>query len=90
MRKYFIISIISNIILAVLSFWGLLQYLIYSSNNSLSSTIDLLVLIGVVILDLLINYGIYKLIKENVKKLYVLVPSSIYLLLIGLLLMYVG
>lgn len=90
MKKYFIISIIANIILALLSSYGLLQYLVYSSNASLSSTIDLLVLIGVVILDILINYGIYKILKSDVRKIFILIPSSVYLLLIGILIMYIG
>ena len=90
MKKYFIISIISNIVLAILSFYGLLNYLVYSTSNSLSSTIDLIVLILVVIFELLVNYLIYKLLKANIKKIYILIPSSIYLLVIGLLLMFIG
>ena len=90
MKKYFIVSIISNIILSLLSFYGLLNYLVYSASNSLSSIIDLIVLVAVVIIDVVINYGIYKLLKVNVKKIYILIPSSIYLIIIGCLLMCIG
>lgn len=90
MKKYFIVSIVANIILSLLSFYGLLNYLVYSTTNSLSSIIDLIALIIVVILDVLINYGIYKLLKVNIKKIYILIPSSVYLLIISFLLMFIG
>lgn len=90
MKKYLIVSIILNIILSLLSFYGLLNYLVYSTTNSLSSTLDLIVLVGVVIVDLLVNYGIYKLLKVNIKKIFILMPCCVYLILISCLLMCIG
>lgn len=85
MKKFFIVSIITNILLSFLAFYGFIHYLVLSASNSFSSQIDFIVLLGVVILDVLINYGIFRSLKQREKTVFVLIPSSIFMLVTGLL-----
>lgn len=89
MKKYFILSTISNIILALLTFYGLLNYIALSASNSLSSTIDLLVLIGIVVIDILVNYLIFRYLKIKERKIFILIPSSLFLLITGILFLFI-
>jgi len=90
MKKYLIISIIINIILSLISFYGLINYLVYSASNSLSIIYDTLFLITIVLIDVLINYLIYKkLIKDNKKIFYILIPSSVFMFIQALLFLFI-
>ena len=90
MKKYLIISIIINIILSLISFYGLINYLVYSATNSLSMIYDTLFLISIVLIDVLINYLIYKkLIKDNKKIFYILIPSSVFMFIQALLFLFI-
>lgn len=90
MKKYLIISIIINIVLSLISFYGLINYLVYSATNSLSMIYDILFLISIVLVDILINYLMYKkLIKENKKIFYILIPSSIFMFIQALLFLFI-
>lgn len=90
MKKYLIISIIINIILSLLSFYGLINYLVYSASNSLSMIYDTLFLISIVLIDVLINYLIYKkIIKNNKKIFYILIPSSVFMFIQALLFLFI-
>ena len=86
MKKYFTISIITNIFLALISFYGLMNYLILSVNCSFSTILDISVLVNVAI-----NYILFKyILKENMKKIiYILIPSSIFMFLQGILFFFV-
>lgn len=85
MKKYFIVSGVLNVLLAVCAFYGFLNYLVLSASNSFSSVIDFIVLISVVLLDILINYILHKILKVNISKVFVLIPSSFFMLITGLL-----
>lgn len=90
MKKYLIISIIINIVLSLISFYGLINYLVYSATNSLSIIYDTLFLISIVLVDILINYLIYKkLIKDNKKIFYILIPSSVFMFIQALLFLFI-
>jgi len=90
MKKYLIISIIINIILSLISFYGLINYLVYSASNSLSIIYDTLFLITIVLIDVLINYLIYKkIIKDNKKIIYILIPSSVFMLIQAMLFLFI-
>lgn len=90
MKKYLIISIIINIVLSLISFYGLINYLVYSASNSLSMIYDTLFLITIVLIDILINYLIYKkLIKDNKKIIYILIPSSIFMFIQAMLFLFI-
>jgi len=90
MKKYLIISIIINIVLSLFSFYGLINYLVYSATNSLSMIYDTLFLISIVLIDVLINYLIYKkLIKYNNKIFYILIPSSVFMFIQALLFLFI-
>jgi len=90
MKKYLIISIIINIVLSLFSFYGLINYLVYSATNSLSMIYDTLFLISIVLIDVLINYLIYKkLIKDNKKIFYILIPSSVFMFIQALLFLFI-
>ena len=90
MKKYLIISIIINIVLSLISFYGLINYLVYSATNSLSMIYDTLFLISIVLVSILINYLIYrKLIKENKKIFYILIPSSVFMFIQALLFLFI-
>lgn len=90
MKKYLTISIIINIVLSLISFYGLINYLVYSATNSLSMVYDTLFLISIVLIDILINYLIYKkLIKDNKKIFYILIPSSVFMFIQALLFLFI-
>ena len=91
MKKYLIISIIINIVLSLISFYGLINYLVYSASNSLSMIYDTLFLVSIVLIDVLINYLMYKLIlkKENKKIFYILIPSSVFMFIQALLFLFI-
>ena len=90
MKKYLIISIIINIVLSLFSFYGLINYLVYSATNSLSMIYDTLFLMTIVLIDVLINYLIYKkLIKDNKKIFYILIPSSVFMFIQALLFLFI-
>ena len=90
MKKYLIISIIINIILSLISFYGLINYLVYSATNSLSMIYDTLFLISIVLIDVLINHLIYKkLIKDNKKIFYILIPSSVFMFIQAILFLFI-
>lgn len=91
MKKYFTISIITNIFLALISFYGLMNYLILSVNCSFSTILDISVLIAIVLVNVAINYILFKyILKENMKKIiYILIPSSIFMFLQGILFFFV-
>lgn len=90
MKKYFIISIIINILLSVLAFFGFINYLVLSASKSYSSLIDLIVLLLVVIIDIIINYVIYKLVNKTEKnRIFILIPSGIFMLITGILFLFV-
>lgn len=90
MKKYLIISIIINIVLSLFSFYGLINYLVYSASNSLSIIYDILFLISIVLIDVLINYLIYKkIIKDNKKIIYILIPSSIFMFIQAMLFLFI-
>lgn len=90
MKKYLIISIIINIILSLISFYGLINYLVYSASNSLSMIYDTLFLITIVLIDVLINYLIYKkIIKDNKKIIYILIPSSVFMFIQAMLFLFI-
>ena len=51
---------------------------------------DILFLISIVLVDILINYLMYKkLIKENKKIFYILIPSSIFMFIQALLFLFI-
>lgn len=91
MKKYFIISIITNILLSVLAFFGFINYLVMSATKSYSTLLDTSVLLLVVIIDIVINYIIFRLInkKEEKNRIFILIPSGIFMLLTGILFLFV-
>lgn len=91
MKKYLIISIITNIFLSFISFFCLMNYLVLSVNTSTSTFVDTLFLIAIVLIDILINYIIYKKIlkKDNKKLIYILIPSSVFMFIQGILFLFI-
>lgn len=91
MKKYFTISIITNIFLALISFFGLMNYLILSVNCSFSTILDIAILFMIVIINIALNYILYKyILKEDMKKIiYILIPSSVFMFLQGILFFFI-
>lgn len=91
MKKYFIVSIIANIVLSFVAMYGLLNYLVISASKSYSSMQDTFILLSIVIIDILLNYIIIKVIskKTELNKILILVPSSVFMLTTGILFFFV-
>lgn len=89
MKKYFIITIILNIVLGFLAFYGFINYLIISASKSFSPTIDLIVLLSAVIIDVVINYIIFKILKRKNSIIFVLIPSCVFMLVTGIIFFFI-
>ena len=84
MKKYLAISITSNLILSILASNGLTNYLNLSVSKVYNSTTDLLVLLGVVLVNILFNFALFKYLKVNTKKIYFLIPVMFFMIGTGI------
>ena len=89
MKKYLIIAIIVNILLPCLLFYPFINYLALSASKDFNFFIDLIVLVGMILIDYLINYGLFKLLKNKDKKIFILIPTGIFMAIMGLLLSFI-
>ena len=87
MKKYLTVTIPLNIIYSFLISKILMGYMNTSITNNYSSNIDLLVLFIIVFIVTLFNGILFKLMKVNGKKIYVSLPSIVFMLLTSILLL---
>ena len=80
MKKFLLFSFIANIILSVIASLCLVNYLNISVNELYSTTHDLLVLLGVVVINIIFNFALYKALKVDIKKVYFLIPTIIFMI----------
>lgn len=87
MKKYLTVTIPLNIIYSFLISKILMGYMNTSITNNYSSNIDLLVLFIIVFIVTLFNGILFKLMKVKGKKIYVSLPSIVFMLLTSILLL---
>lgn len=90
MKKYLCISGILNIALGLIANKYLISYMNISIRNNYAYFIDLMVLFGIVLIVTLINYLLFNLLKVKNKKIYISIPSIVFMLSAGLSLILMG
>lgn len=86
MKRYLMLTSALNIVLGLVISKMLIGYLNLSITNHYTGYIDTFCLLLVVFIIATLNYAIYKLMKANGKKIYIAVPTVVFMLTTSIML----